>query len=222
MARKAPDPPPTDDSVALVPFTEEALSEVVTEINGILRDGAVQTMILVGRHVVRDCFDGDMAAWNKHGPKAASYRQLAEHPDLKISATGLHRAVGLYELDSRLGVSERKQLTVTHLRAVLGLPEEVQRKLIEKAEEEGWSSTQMDDAAKVARRKTGNKRGRPPDPRVVKTLRRLVKATEGDDAFADMADLKNRAAVLSDIETLRARLDELQARLEAVPAEEVD
>jgi hypothetical protein len=71
--------------------------------------------------------------------------------DQGMSAAGLYRAVGIYELDREFAVSSRKQLSVSHLRLVLGLPPGDQRDLLTRAETGGWTTENMDAAVRQVR-----------------------------------------------------------------------
>ena len=77
----------------------------------------------IGALVVDKIFLGNMERVHSRGRKDASFRKLAAFPCLPFSVMRIWRAVGVYELVSRMpGVAKNTNLSVSHLYAVLGLP----------------------------------------------------------------------------------------------------
>src|SRR5262245_23923210 len=123
-----------------VPVEESVIDEVYNKIRGLQRDATLDLAINMGKIIVETFYEGRLDAWRTHGQKEVSLRKLAERfeeEESGISAAGIYRAVAIYELDQRLNVSARKQLSVTHVRAVLGLPPADQKRLLDLAEQKG-------------------------------------------------------------------------------------
>lgn len=173
-------PPAVDDAV---------VDEVVETIHALTRGATVDLSIRIGGLIVEKFYGGDLATWHSRGAKDASFRRLADRlgDDGEVSAAKLSRMVGIYEMDTRLGVSARKHLTATHLRAVLGLPDAQQRRLLDQTESKGWETRKLEEEAAKVRKKNANGRGRPPLPAFVKSIGRLGRMLEdGDALFGDL------------------------------------
>jgi hypothetical protein len=74
-----------------------------------------------------------------------SFRKLATHPDLPMSAGALCRSLAMYELFERLGIVSWKHICTSHLRLVLPCSHEVQHSLLHAAEKDRWSVRQLDE-----------------------------------------------------------------------------
>jgi hypothetical protein len=135
------------------------------------------------------------------------------------SASALYRAVAVYELDQRLGVAARKHLTFNRIRAVIGLSDAEQEKLLQQAEDEAWTTRQLEDKAAGARKKIGDGRGRPVLPMFVKTINKLGKLAGGDeDAFGDLDQVETLTAddatrLYQAVTGMKLRCEELQKAL---------
>ncbi len=169
------------------------LDAVARQILELHRSRHLEYHLALGRVIVDQLFNGDLDAWRSRGAKDRSFRLLASRRDLAhVSKTTLHRAACVYALSCRLGVPTWKHLGVSHLREVLGLPEQIQEVLLNTAEQERWTVTKIRRLAR-AHRLPG--RGRKPLPRYVKTIRRLASL------------LDEREGSLEDLATGIARLD---------------
>jgi hypothetical protein len=151
--RRAPRPaappevlPPEPEEGALQPVVDDnVIASVYEEIRSLQRDATIDLAVKMGELIVKRFYGGRLDAWREHGPKESSLRKLAakfEDDESGMSAAGIYRVVAIYELDQRLSVSSRKQLTVTHIRAVLGLPLAEQERLQEASSQTlfGWST----------------------------------------------------------------------------------
>ncbi|MFZ5480498.1 MAG: hypothetical protein ACOZNI_27295, partial [Myxococcota bacterium] len=113
-----------------------------------------------------------------------------------------------------------KHLTLTHLRAVLGLPEKDQERLLAAAEEKAWTTRQLEDKAAKVRKSEADGRGRKPDPGFVKGIRRLGKLLDEKDAwFGDLEKVEelepDQAKALWDHVTgMKLQCEALQKALE--------
>ncbi|MFZ5477044.1 MAG: hypothetical protein ACOZNI_09745, partial [Myxococcota bacterium] len=117
MPRRAAASASTDATLATVPelvpapVPDEMIAEVYQSVRTIARDGDVRVHVEIGRVIFERFYGGDVEAFRSRGQKDASLRKLAarfeddkDAPD-GTSAPALYRAVAIYELDRRLGVS---------------------------------------------------------------------------------------------------------------------
>lgn len=206
---------------------EQRLAALAADLRALARDASVDLSIRIGRLVIDRLYDGDLSTWRSRGAKAHSLRALARRADLPISTSALYRSIALFELASRMGgVAEWSELGVSHLRLVLGLPGEEQRRLLDQACASNWTVAELERETTATRGRCveqgrGCKRGgRPRLPRFVKSLNRLRKYAEAsDDLFGDLdaaasmgpAELAELRATL---ELVRSRCDQLQQALE--------
>lgn len=222
--------PAADDALPTTTADKEhptVNDDVVTEvIAGIRAAQAKHGFALsrdIGQLVVEKFYDGDITAFRKRGPKDASLRKLAEHPDLPMSSTGLYNALATYELLERLpDVYASKQLTPTHVRAVLPLPPPEQEKLLKRAEKKGMTVRELEEEArKVKARTKKSAGGRPRLPRFVKTINALRKYVDSDDdLFGDLdavekLDAEEAEALWKTVTGLKLKCEELQKLLQA-------
>ncbi len=157
---------------------EEVMDTVVRELNEALRGSTMDLHLRIGQLVIDRLYGGDLNAWRAQGPKEASFERLAARAghDLLVSASSLYRAVALFELTERLAISKWKSLGVSHLRAVLGLPDRDQRPLLSAAEREKWTVKRLEAEVSKLRSSADRRRGRPPLPAFIKTVHRIAKA----------------------------------------------
>jgi hypothetical protein len=110
--------------------------------------------IKVGQVVFADVFGGDPAALGDHGRKDLSFRRLVKDPRLPFSASTLWRYVRIYELTTRFpGVIDARHFGLAHARAVLGLPHDIQERLIRACLRERWSRDDIEGRARAHRGK---------------------------------------------------------------------
>lgn len=139
----AEDQPPARDVVDLV----------VKKLYQITRETTLDYAIRVGSLIIHYFYAGDMKTWRWRGPKTTSFRVLASHPDLPMSASTLYRCVAIYELCERLGVVNKwNRVTVSHLRLVLRLSEPDQQRLLAAANSERWSVQRLQEETEAVLR----------------------------------------------------------------------
>jgi len=206
------------------------LDGLAAELSALGKDAGVEQAVEIGRLVVERLYDGDLSAWRSRGPKAHSLRALARRSDLPVSSSALYRAIALYELSTRLGGVERWSeagLGISHLRLVLGLPEDEQRRLLDEAARHAWTVAELEREAVCTRRRNPTRTsrgGRPRLPRFVKSVNRLRKAAEApDELFGDLdaaarMSAEDLAEIRDALATIRVRCAELDRALERAAA----
>ena len=192
---------------------------VVARIKRMVRQAGLEFALNVGSVIIYHFYGGDVCAWQSRGPKTASFRRLAAHPDVPLSAAALYRCVALFELCGRLNAPTRwTHLGASHLRLVLGLPSHVQENLLVTANAERWTVRVLQEAV-LARKALGPERSRRRAQhhitRCLTSLRRSV--LDYHDALSRFEEMSAREADqgLRLVEELRARLEVLQRELQA-------
>lgn len=193
---------------------------VVRELTTLVREATVDLSLKIGRLVVERFFAGDALHWRQH--KQHSFRQLARHPELPMSASALRRCVGLYELTQRVGdLMCFERLGTSHFRAVLGLSSQLQRELLTRANEQAWTVTQLESrVSEVRNKQQGRRGGRPRVPPLVKLVRRLEPLAEATALQLSSSDETFELSELDVVEAhavaarLSALFKELELRLE--------
>jgi hypothetical protein len=204
------------------PVAEEVLDSIVHELNDIYRASTMEIHLRIGRLIVTKLYGGDTTAWRKHGAKETSFQKLAHRTDrdLLVSASSLYRAVALYELTERVGISSWKYLGVSHLRTVFGLPDPEQRRLLVLADRERWAVSRLwSEAAKLRAADTEKTRRRRLPP-FAKSLHRIERLALPKHAFAG---LDHTERLLDDevvrlqriVSEVREHLDAVARRLDA-------
>jgi hypothetical protein len=215
--RLPPEPEVLDPAVS-----DELVDQVHAEIRAMQREATVDLAVRMGELIVKRFYRGKLEAFREHGPREASLRKLArrfeDDDGTGLSAAGIYRAVAFYELDRRLGITERKHLTVTHIRALLGLPEADQESLLALTDERQLTSTELEKRAEAARKRASGNRGRPRLPAFLKTTNHLARLASEVDAFADLElvhqlDDDDREEARRKVIVVRERLAMLEAAL---------
>jgi hypothetical protein len=211
------DTPGADESAAV---SDELLSELVRGIRAAQARHGFALSAEIGRLVVEGLFGGDVEALARRGPKDLSLRRLAEHPDLPMSATSLHYALGVHRfLARRPDVHSSEHLTPTHVRAVLGLSTSDQDRLLENAERRRLSVSKLVAEVRELRGQGRRRGGRPMLPVFVKSIHAMERFVRGgDDLFAGLdtvntLDESEALRLFSTVSELRTRCEALQAAL---------
>jgi len=166
-------------------MTEDQLSLAVSKLCQITRESMLDYSIRVGSLVIHYFYGGDIKAWRSRGPKTQSFRRLARHPQLPMSASSLYRCVAIFELCDRLNVVSRwSRITVSHLRVVLPFDEKEQCRLMSAANAERWSVQRLEqEARKVATNEA--RRGRSATPELVRFGRSIEKLHRSSSLVLD-------------------------------------
>ncbi|MCA9641110.1 MAG: hypothetical protein H6718_11680 [Polyangiaceae bacterium] len=156
----------------------KAIDELVQEIGGLEDLASLEDSVRLGKLVVDRLYGGEIAEWRRRDGANVSFRTLTGRKDLKLSAVTLYRAVGLYELTVRLGeLTQWPDLGAAHFRAVMGMSQDEQRRLLEAAQAQHWSVRRME--AECSRMRPGRRRGRRRLPGFVKVVRQMDRVASG-------------------------------------------
>ncbi len=193
------------------------IDEVVHQLHQLRHRAALDLALSMGRLIVDKFYGGRTDVWRQRGKRCASFRKLAARPDLPISAAGLYRAVAIYEVWQRIGgVATWKHVGACHLRAVLSLPAADQDLLLARAEADSLSVRELESAVAQLRAAGIDRRGRPRQSVVLRTVRQLERTLDGFDAMVDEAQL--RTLDERSVTELRARLGRLRRRCDDIVA----
>ena len=91
---------------------------VVDELNEVHSLGNLETARQMGKIIVERFFDGELRSFHEAHKKTATYRALAEHPDLAPSYTSLWYAVAVYEHFLKIDAKVARALTLAHHRVL--------------------------------------------------------------------------------------------------------
>ena len=156
--------------------TEDSLTFVVNKLCQISRESTLDHAIRVGSLVIHYFYNGDTKIWRSRGPKTQSFRRLASHPQLPMSASALYRCVAVFELCERVdAVARWTRLTASHLCAVLPLEEREQVRLMTAANAERWSVDRLEQEARKVAPDPTRRRGRPAATGIVRVTRSVEK-----------------------------------------------
>jgi hypothetical protein len=157
----------------------EEIDIVVAQIKRLARTAHLEFALRVGAVIIHHFYDGDTNGWRSRGPKTSSFRRLARHPDLPLSAGSLYRCVALFELCERLGAPTRwEHLGASHLRLVLGLAPSTQERILAVANAKRWTVKELQQEVKRDRSCRVSYGGRRPEPALEKSLKSVRKSLE--------------------------------------------
>jgi len=191
-------------------LSDEELNLFVTKLTQISREAHLDHAIRVGSLVIHDFYGGDLQLWRSKGPKTASFRRLAMHPELPMSASVICRCVAIFDVCQRLDVVSRwRCITLSHLRLVLRLNSSAQQQLLSTANAHRWTVNQLEaEARKHHQHRSGGRRPRPElvrktelIGRLMRTLHQLQEGLPDVDAAADIIG-EARVAIAASLESL--------------------
>jgi len=197
--------------------SDELIDELARELHQVVRDSLLLATRMVGRRILEVVFDGDIEKMRQRGVKDASLRKLAEHPCLDTNATHLHQAVNIYHFtEQHPQLLHHEQLTTTHFRVVMPLPDAVRLDLPRPAARDGWSTARLENVARGAKKRHCKGRGgRPRLPTIVKTVNALKRYARSPDQFFGGMDELNQLP-LSKARKLREIIGELRTQLDVL------
>lgn len=206
--------------------TEDAalVSQVVVEVNTAYETGGLQTMRQIGKIVLERMFGGDVGRFHEAEKSHVSFRALAKHPDLHVSASNLWYSIAIEDNFRLLGDAAQQLGASQHRRLVHVADEAARVELAHRTIDEGLTIERL-EAEIIAARKPAlgeAKRGRPALPTTVKQFG-LFKRTVADLGNVVATDLQGldapkATAMLEEARalqtTLAVWLGQLQAELE--------
>src|SRR5689334_19972962 len=141
-----------------------------------------------------------------------------------MSPSALYRSVAIYELCERLGINETQHLSTSHIRLVLPLPENAQRRLLRTAELERWPVVRLRKEIEQVRDRAQAPTASPAERQTVDSIASTIHAMErwlqdnDHTTWTDELDLAEiqpdiASAYVSVIQRMRSRCDELENRL---------
>jgi hypothetical protein len=186
---------------AVDPVDADEIGIVVAHIRRLTRAASLEFALRVGAVIIHHFYGGDTNTWRSRGAKTMSFRRLAAHPDLPLSAGSLYRCVAIYELCDRLNAASRwEHLGASHLRLVLGMPPEMQESILSTANAERWSVKTLQQEVSFAKIRRPEKGGRKPQS----PIQRSLMAVRGslDVCWGAVADTLPREEVESTLQLI--------------------
>jgi hypothetical protein len=215
---------PDDETPETALIPDSVYIELAADINRLHRKTSIELALAVGQMVLDRLYAGDLKAWRERASKDGSLIRLAAEikklGNKGFSPSTLSNAVGTLDLDRRVGVAGRPQLTASHVRAVIGLPEDKQEALLGNAEAKDWSVEKLkNEAAKIRSKTKKSKGGRTPQPAALKTIRGWQRDLDDEGALAEFEKLAELDADAQNAvkETLQALMARCQEWLSALP-----
>jgi hypothetical protein len=200
------------------PISDELIHQVADEIRSLHHEATLGFALRLGALIIGKLYGGSFDTWRHRGQKDVSLSKLTELLPEALSVATVYRAVAIYELDYRLGgIATWKHLGVSHVRAVLALPEKDQRRLLDQAENKEWTVVELEKAVAKAKKKlkTESSAGRKPLPMFVKSLHHLKRFADDDDLLSIDPDVLN-ALDSNERESLQRTAQDLRERLDQV------
>jgi hypothetical protein len=203
--------PDTDAEVS-----SDTINIVVAQINRISRTASLEFALRVGAVIIHNVYQGDSQAWRSRSRKMVSFRAIAEHPGLPMTAGSLYRCVAMFELCNRLNAPSRwEHLGASHLRMVLGLDSAAQERMLVAANEGRWTVKQLQQAVRqegVTRVTRGGRRAETCILKIMKAASRWLdyQLPASQIACLSAEDIERSISVLEEV---RLRLEDLSSSL---------
>lgn len=174
------------------------LDSIIAELRQLCRLRSFERALGIGKLVIAELYGGDLELWRRKQTRLRSFRSLATHAELPLSASDLYRCVATYELVIRCDARTRwPALTLSHYRCMTGLELEDQVRLLQHASDKSWSAARLAREGRAVRAAGPERRGRPAAPttaRLLQHMGRLVqRVTSFDDAAAQLPRLDSEA-----------------------------
>jgi hypothetical protein len=173
--------------------------------------------VQVGAIVAHGVYEGSVERIRERGEDDPLYCEVAEHQQLPFNAKTLWTYVRVYELLHRFPSLRECGLGLAHFRAVLGLPVELQERLLVRAGKDEWRSARLEEVA-AQHRQAPASQGRPPTSAFLRTMRRIEQLAAGleEDLGPRVRGRLATAGVSEARELLhraRRRLDSIEGQL---------
>jgi hypothetical protein len=201
--------------VADAEASDDEISIVVGHIRRLARSASLEFALRVGAVIIHHFYDGQVDTWRTRGAKIASFRKLARHPGLPLSAGALYRSVALYELCERLRAPSRwEHLGASHLRVVLKLPSPVQEQLLARANAGRWTVKTLQEVVSEQNvpRSRGGRRAGPPLERGLVSMKRCIadcRRTLEKIGYPSRRDVESSIKLLNETKVLLEDLSDL-------------
>ena len=201
--------------------SDQQIDLIVSQLRRVCRQATMEYALNVGRIIIHNFYDGDITGWRGRGAKRASFRRLACRPDLPMSAVLLYRCVATYELCERVDALSRwSNINVSHIRAVLNLPDEKQVELLSLANAERWSVRRLEERAGAVR-SAGRSQHRRSTNHLLRALKALSRALSNQGEQIEPlleADAPAARQLLQGVRESLEKLDSALALLDDAPA----
>ena len=206
--------------------TERRLVDaVVSELNEVAALGNLETARQMGKIIVERFFEGELRSFHAGHKKTATYRALAEHPDLGPSYSGLWYAVAVYEHFLKIDAKVAAALTLAHHRVLAHVQDaDARGAYAHTAVADKLTAEQLQKLVHSAgpqRPTDAPLRGRPRLPEVVKGLSKAGKTLAGlvaDDRLeailGEVIDDSDRAGAIATARLISERAQLLADHLE--------
>jgi hypothetical protein len=170
---------PIGRSIANIMRAEDRVANTIRRLQGLCRRATLAFSLAVGKIVVEEVYCGEIARWRSRNPnKDISFRKLSRHPDLPMSPVALWRCVAIHELNERLGPTDWRHVSSSHLRAVLGCPDVLQAQLLRQAETGRWSVRELTSHVESELAASGHQRSSRPGRRTATPLDRSLRTLD--------------------------------------------
>ncbi len=181
----------------------DVLEALVFEVNHAVRRRGLEMARDVGRLLLDRLFEGSPAVFRAPaGEQRASFRQLASHPSLEISASALHAYVAVSIQLSELPPAVAAELALTKHRYLLPLRDpRVKAELARRCVDEEWSAERLRREVS-ALRPPGSRPGRPRTPVLVRIVDEVERALVDERLQALDFDLPDTAQLTDLLERL--------------------
>jgi hypothetical protein len=208
----------------------DQMDAVIDELNRIHSTSRLDMFLAIGKVVVDNVYHGSVQALMERGERDPNLRALLKRKEeFSFGKSELSRSLGVFALDDRLrneggvsnGVAGLAKLSASHFTAVLGLDFKDQKRLLQRADDGGWTTRKLEGEAakKRAKMRQGERRGRPPLPAFQKTVHRFRKMLSDESNFGGYDDIASmdpdEALELHETVTgMKIKLEELQQKLQ--------
>ncbi len=167
-----------------------ALDEIARKLCEIELKPGIDRTLAIGELMLNECFGGDPQLWHdRRRNKNNSIRRLAERADCPLCKSALNEAIGVYAAVATMPhLRTYEHVASSHIAAVLVLPPEMRRPVLDEAEHSRWSVREVKQRVVELRRAKGRYRSHPnqsEESRIVALLKRIVHwAAEADAQVA--------------------------------------
>ena len=160
----------------VLPLPKEELNLLVRDVNRLESLSSLSFIHALGQLVIERMY-GSLVGWRRQGKRHESYRKLAAHPGLNMSATSLYRALQVFEMLDTLGKQSFRVVCASHLYAVIPLENDLRRQLLERVEEEGLTVRALQTLVRSLSDST-RATGRPRTPEPLRRLQAFCRITD--------------------------------------------